>query len=289
MSDAAQTPAVASTCVEFVDVQLSVDGRRYLHGADLSVATGESVVIIGPPGCGKSFVPRLVLGLPGLEPDQVECSGTVRVQGASLPPQGSLDLQNLRRRIGSVLRDGGLIENMDIRTNVSLPLTYHYRDVLEPTDIQARCDMLLAAFQLEHLGSAGIRPVAVHRQERIYVALARALICEPMLLLCDEPCAGLAPATARCLLERVFSYEPAFQAALPGSATGREPLTRIVTTGDPVRYLPWADRFVLLWQGRLESIGDGAALLASDDARIRQLLDKDHAGAGSTRLEVAHG
>lgn len=273
-------------CVEFRDVQLSVDGTCYLRGADLSVAAGESVVIAGLPGCGKSFVPRLILGLPGLDEDRVELQGQVCVSGENVPLLNSQELQLLRRRIGSVMRDGGLVENMDIRANVSLPLTYHYRDVLGPEDIQRRCDLLLADFQLEHLGAPGIRPVAIHRRERLYASLARALVCEPFLLLLDEPCAGLDPGSARRLREHVFTYEPLFEPAL---LQRRVALTRIVATADLGRYLDVADRFVLLWEGQLESIGDRTAVLASDDARVRQLLDTGPGVMVPAAMEPAHG
>ncbi|MDA0335269.1 MAG: ATP-binding cassette domain-containing protein [bacterium] len=257
-------------------VRLEVDGRRYLDGVSLTVAPGEAVVIAGLPGCGKSFVPRCILGLPGMDADEVNLQGDIIVAGQRIGDLNSQELQALRRRVGSVMRDGGLIENMDVRANVTLPLTYHYQNTLGPAAIQARCDAVLEDLQLSRLGAPGIRPVALNREERLYVSLARAVICEPFLLLFDEPCLGLSPGSARRLSDFAFSYQPAFATALPQEQGDWASLpTRIVTTADLGRYLDRADRFILLHDGRLEVIGDRMAVLGSHDPRVRQLLGKE--------------
>ena len=263
-------------CVELRNVRLEVDGHLYLDGASLTVAPGESVVIAGLPGCGKSFVPRSILGLPGMDADEVNLQGDIIVAGKRIDDLSGQELQALRRRVGSVMRDGGLIENMDVRTNVTLPLTYHYQHTLGPAAIQARCDAVLEDLQLSRLGVPGIRPVALNREERLCVSLARAVICEPFLLLFDEPCLGLSPGSARRLSRFVFSYQPTFATILPQEQGNWASVpTRIITTADLGRYLDSADRFILLHEGRLEVIGDRTAVLGSNDPRVRQLLGEE--------------
>lgn len=277
--------------VELLRVHLVVDGWTYLKGADLRVADGERVVIAGLPGCGKSFVPRLILGLPGLDAAQVRVEGEVVVDGQPVLSLAGGRLQALRRRIGAVLRDGGLIENMDIPRNVALPLHYHYRNAIGPAQIEARCAAVLADLGVADLGRRGIRPVSLNREERLYVSLARALVAEPFLLLLDDPAAGLSPTPGHRLCQRAFTYEPAFAAT--SAATGHLPhprrrLTRIATTADLGRYLDFGDRFVLLWDGRLEEIGDRAAVCGSADGRVRQLLAGDP-GPVAPALEATRG
>jgi ABC-type transporter Mla maintaining outer membrane lipid asymmetry ATPase subunit MlaF len=264
------------SCVELRKVTLEVGGKCYLQEADLTVQAGETVVIAGLPEAGKSFVPRLLLGLPGMDNDEVSLQGEVLVSEANVAALSTLDLQALRRCIGTVMRDGGLIENMDIRANVMLPLTYHYRDLLGAEKIQARCAAVLADLQLGHLAASGMRPVALTRHERIYVSLARALVTEPFLLLLDEPCVGLSPGAAQRLCEFIFNYQPVFEEPLPNHTGDRSAgLTRIATTVDFGAYLNFADRFVLMWNGKLENLGDRSAVLTSSDPRVHKLLNPE--------------
>lgn len=267
------------------DVHLEVDGRAILAGANLVVQEGDNVVIAGPQDAGKSFVIRLLLGLPGMARDEAHVAGRVVVAGRDLGELSDVERHGLRRRIGSVLRGGGLIENMDIRRNIALPLQYHFRDSLGATEIEARCGALLADLCLERLGDPGIRPVSLTREERLYVSLARALVTEPFLLLLDDPAAGLSPASAHRLCRHAFAYEPRFINSLPGADEGRG-LTRLVTAADLRHYLDFGDRFALLHEGQLHEIGDRAAVVGSHDPRVRALLE---APRPLTAAEAVHG
>lgn len=259
----------------FADVTLDVDGTRYLDGASLSVGAGERLLVVGLPGSGLSFVPRLLLGLPGLVADRAQVTGRVCVDGQDLAELTPQELQMLRCRIGSVMRDGGLIENMVIGANVMLPLTYHHRDTLGAEQIQARCSLLLRELQVEYLDQPGRRPVSLNRLERITVALARALIVEPFLLMADDPCAGLSPEPARALCDQVFGYDPAFPHPLPGSRHPEQRRTRLVTASCLMPYLPHVDRVVLLMDGKLESLGEPDSVAA--DPRTQMLLHRQPA------------
>jgi ABC-type sulfate/molybdate transport systems ATPase subunit len=159
---------------------------------------------------------------------------------------------------------------MDVRRNIALPLHYHYRDHIGPSQIEARCDAVLTDMELLHLGQTGIRPVALHRQERLYVSLARALVCDPVLLLLDDPVATLSPAAAHRLCRYCFVYHPAFDTDLP-DVEPRRPRTRLVTCSDLGPYLDFGDRFLLLVDGRLEEIGTRTDVLTSSDPRVRAL------------------
>ncbi len=269
--------------LEFRDVSLEVDGRRYLDRVSLVLRQGESVVVAGAAGCGKSFVLRLLLALPGMDDGDVVRDGEVIVSGQDVFELNGNDLQRLRRRVGFVMRGGGLIENMDVSRNVALPIHYHFRDRLMDSGLaDRRCNQLLQRFGTGHLGAAGLRPVELNQEQRMYVALARAFIVEPFLLLLDDATSGLSPAAAQCFCEHIFHAPPDFDNPLPEQDVGVE-MTRLMTTADLACYLAHADRFVLLDDGHLFDFGDRADVEASDDPRLEQVLRFEN------REVVSHG
>ena len=273
--------------IVFDRVSLTVDGRRYLDRAELEVPEGESLVISGPPGCGKSFILRLILGLPGMRRDAFHIEGDVLVDGQSVFDSSPQWLQRLRRHVGSVLRGGSLIENMDIRRNIMLPLNYHYRNVMDVGDIDARCDALLDDMGLRDVATPGRRPVTLNRLERMYTALARALINLPHLLLIDEPTAGLTPEAARCLARFCFYYRPEFSSRSPEpiEEMASRPMTRIVTAVDLERFLDYGHRFAILVDGQLEILGTRDDVVGSSDPRVLELLSSP-VGTGDARRSI---
>lgn len=265
--------------IAFERVSLWVEEHQFLDRADLTVARGEALVVAGLPGCGKSFIPRLVLGLPGMGMgESVRLEGRVLVNGASVADMSTVELRQWRCQVGAVMRSGGLIENMDIRHNIGLPLDYHCRERLEASAIDARCRLLLADMGLSELDVTGLRPVSLNREQRLYVALARALVAEPSLLLMDDPATGLSPASVDRIVDYCLRYTPDFGDRQDGDRQpGEREGTRVVTTNDLSRYLAHGSRFVMLSEGRLVNLGDGAATAACGDARVQELLVRDPA------------
>ena len=268
--------SVTSPLIELRDVTLEVDGQVYLRQANLAVSAGESVIVAGLPGSGKSFVIRLMLGLPGLgSGSRTRLEGEVVVDGLDVVGTSGAELQQLRSRMGAVLRDGGLIENMDVRRNIMLPLSYHHRTSMGKTDIDERCDLLLQDLGLARLNKPGLRPVGLNREERIYVSLARALVNEPFLLLMDDPAAGLSPGCAASLKEMCFGYYPRFSTHPETQPVNALPLTRVTTTSDIGRYLSFGDRFVVLTDQQLHVIGGREEVASSSQEHVRALISED--------------
>ncbi len=275
-----QDASVPPTLVEMRDVTLEVDGQVYLSQANLEVRVGESLIVAGLPGSGKSFVIRLMLGLPGLGSGlRSHLEGEVLVDGVDVAATSGPELQQLRSRMGSVLRDGGLIENMDVRRNITLPLTYHHRTSMGKADIDERCDLLLQDLGLSQLNRPGLRPVGLNREERIYVSLARALANEPFLLLMDDPAAGLSPGCAAQLSDACFGYYPRFPTHPETQPPSTLPLTRVTTTSDIGRYMAFGDRFVVLHEQQLHEVGGRDAVAASSEAHVRMLRSETTQGA----------
>ena len=268
-----------SPLIVFEKVSLYVGERRFLHQIDLTVHEGETLVVAGLPGCGKSFILRLVLGMPGVpRGESVQLEGEVSVCGQSLLQLNGAALQKLRMQMGSVLWGGGLIDNMDIRRNITLPLYYHFRDVMRAADIEARCSVLLAEMQLEHLDRPGRRPVSLNQEEIVCVGLARALINEPHVLLLDDPTVGLSPASTSRLVRFLF-YRPEFADRTKVHDRAGRPVTRLIATTNLDDYLDCGDCFAVIHDQELRIVGDREAVLQSDDPCVKNLLStKEYTG-----------
>ena len=262
-----------SDVVVFSGVSLYINDRRFLDGVNLTVREGETVVIAGPPGCGKSLVIRLVMGMPGTpRGESVSIEGEVMIDGHSLAAIAPAELQQLRIQIGSVLRGGGLIDNIDVRQNITLPLNYHFRDTIGSDAIAARCLMLLQTLGMEHLDQPGRRPVTLNREETVYVALARALISQPRLLLLDDLTAGLSPAAAVKVVGNLSALPEFTDGIRLHGDLSDPPITRVITASNLSFYLDVADRFAVLDEQKLRVVGDRRQVVESDDPSVQGLL-----------------
>jgi osmoprotectant transport system ATP-binding protein len=163
-------------------VSKSFGAKRALDRVSLSPAPGATTVLIGPSGCGKSTLLRLMAGL--VAPD----SGRVLFDSR---PLGRDNLMAARRRLGYVIQDGGLFPHLDARDNVTLAACHPGRD-------RAWIDARVAALsRLVRIGPDVLEryPVQLSGGERHRIALMRALLPDPELLLLDEPLAALDPTT----------------------------------------------------------------------------------------------
>jgi phospholipid/cholesterol/gamma-HCH transport system ATP-binding protein len=179
------TPAI-----EFRDVYLSFDDRTILKGLSFKVLRGETKIILGGSGGGKSTIIKLVLGL--LKPD----SGRILVDGEDITNYNEAQMMSVRKKIGMVFQEGALFDSLSVYHNVAYRL--HEQGVPEE-EVEPEVRRMLRFVNLED--AIDKMPAELSGGMRRRVGIARALIGDPKIVLFDEPTAGLDPPTARTICE----------------------------------------------------------------------------------------
>ncbi|HET6891384.1 MAG TPA: ATP-binding cassette domain-containing protein [Pyrinomonadaceae bacterium] len=180
----------ATPAIEFRDVYLSFDDKTVLDGLSFKVMKGETKIILGGSGGGKSTIIKLVLGL--LKPD----SGRVLVDGEDITDYGEVQMMGVRKNIGMVFQEGALFDSLSVYDNVAYRL--HEQGVPED-EVEREVRRMLRFVNLED--AIDKMPAELSGGMRRRVGIARALIGDPKIVLFDEPTAGLDPPTARTICE----------------------------------------------------------------------------------------
>ena len=176
--------------IEFRDVVLAFDERVILDHLSFRVMKGETKIILGGSGGGKSTIIKLVLGL--LKPD----SGQVLVDGEDITNHGEEQMMSVRKKIGMVFQEGALFDSLSVYDNVAYRL--HEQGVPED-EVEPEVRRMLRFVNLED--AIDKMPIELSGGMRRRVGIARALIGDPKIVLFDEPTAGLDPPTSRTICE----------------------------------------------------------------------------------------
>jgi phospholipid/cholesterol/gamma-HCH transport system ATP-binding protein len=238
--------------VSLGEVQLTLGGRSVFRRLTCGFPRGRISVLMGGSGAGKSTLLRLVAGL--LRPD----SGSIRVAGEEITTLSERELYRVRARIGMLFQGGALLDSMTVFDNVALPLREH--TLLSERDVAAEVTRRLAAVGLVDTGRLMPRQLSGGMMRR--AALARAIVMDPEILLCDEPFSGLDPLNVRRI------------EALLQELNERLGLTLLVTSHHLPSSLRMADQLVFLIDGGAVA-GPPRDLLRSRDERIREFLEAE--------------
>src|SRR3954454_12444313 len=180
----------AIPAIEFRDVHLSFDDRKVLNGLSFKVMKGETKMILGGSGCGKSTTIKLVLGL--LKPDD----GQILVDGEDVTNYGEPQMMRVRKKIGMIFQEGALFDSLSVYDNVAFKL--HEQGVPEE-EVEQEVRRMLRFVNLED--AIDKMPIELSGGMRRRVGIARALVGDPKIVMFDEPTAGLDPPTARTICE----------------------------------------------------------------------------------------
>jgi phospholipid/cholesterol/gamma-HCH transport system ATP-binding protein len=180
----------AIPAIEFRDVVLAFDDRVILNKLSFKVMKGETKIILGGSGGGKSTIIKIVLGL--LKPDE----GRVLVDGEDITDYNELQMMTVRKKIGMVFQEGALFDSLSVYDNVAYRL--HEQGVPE-SEVEPEVRRMLRFVNLED--AIDKMPAELSGGMRRRVGIARALIGDPKIVLFDEPTAGLDPPTARTICE----------------------------------------------------------------------------------------
>ena len=228
----------------------SFGGKPVLHELDLDVRQGETLVVLGASGSGKSVLLRHINGL--LRPD----CGDIVVDGTALNALDEEHLAPVRRRVSMVFQLGALFDSLTVSGNVGYALREH--TVMAPAAVDRRVAAVLA--MVDMAGTEELYPAQLSGGMRKRIALARAIALQPRGILFDEPTAALDPLVARkiSLLIRTLQRQLG--------------LTSVVVTHDLASAFAVGDRFALLDGGRIRFVGDLDAVRASNDLLLREFI-----------------
>ncbi len=238
--------------IEISGLSKRLGRMQVLHDLDLEVRTGETLVVLGPSGTGKSVLLKHIIGL--MRPDE----GSIRIDGEEIVGLGEKDLDRMRQRFGMLFQGAALFDSMSVGENVALPMREHGRD-MDPGEIERRVVERLEWVGLR--GVTGLRPAALSGGMRKRVGLARALAMDPQYILYDEPTTGLDPITADTINQLIRALQRQLN------------VTSVVVTHDIKSAYSVADRVVLIYEGRVRYEGSVEETRRTDDALIHQFIE----------------
>jgi len=271
--EAAVSERPSGAAVVFEDVYLSFDENEVLRGVSFQLPLGETKALFGVAGAGKSTILKLALGL--LQPD----AGRITVLGNEVTRMRELDLFPMRARLGMVFQESALFDSLTVRENVAFRLIEEkgiYDD-----EIDRRVREALRFVELEH--TLDLFPSELSGGMRRRVAIARAIITQPELLLYDSPTAGLDPVTSNTIIQLIVKQRDVYKtSSLLVSHRLQDAFTMATHQFDPrtnqLRALPrgqYCDlpmSFLILRDGKVIFDGDVRELARTRDEYIREYI-----------------
>ncbi|MBI3330576.1 MAG: ABC transporter ATP-binding protein [Candidatus Omnitrophica bacterium] len=242
--------------IEIQDLSKAFGRLRVLDRLSLTIQTGETMVIIGRSGSGKSVLLKHIIGL--LTPD----AGAVRIDGVDVTTLTGESLNKLRMKFGMLFQGAALFDSMTAFENVAFPLLEHTTMTSEA--IRQRVHECLQLVGLEHVDA--LYPAQLSGGMRKRVGLARALAMGPEIILYDEPTTGIDPIMGDVVNDLTIALRD------------RLKVTSVVVTHDMQSAYKVADRIAMLYNGKIIEVGSPEAIRQSQNPVVRQFVNGQAVG-----------
>jgi phospholipid/cholesterol/gamma-HCH transport system ATP-binding protein len=236
--------------IELRNVKKSFAGNTVLDGIDLEIRKGETILILGKSGSGKSVTLKLILSLLQID------SGSIKIDGIETTELSEKEMMPFRKRIGMLFQGAALFDSMTVWENLAYPLREHTKVTLR--EIDDRICELLSFVNLS--GTENKTPGELSGGMKKRIALARAMIMKPDYIFYDEPTTGLDPITASKINELIVRTQEEYG------------ITQVVVTHDMVSAFYVGDRFSFLHDGKIIFIGTPEEIRSCDNKHISEFL-----------------
>lgn len=242
--------------IEIIDLHKSFNGQKVLNGVNLKIAEKEIVTIMGISGCGKSVLMKHIIGL--LMPDK----GSVSIEGVDITRLDTKELDKIRERLGVLFQGGALFDSLTVYGNIAFPL--REKTKLSKGEIRDRVMNALEDVGLKGMGKKYPGELSGGMKKR--VAVARALISEPAIVLFDEPTTGLDPIIASSIhvlikyTHKKYGY------------------TGVVISHEVPKIFEITDKVAMLHNGIIIEVGTPEEIQNSTNLIVRQFITGSHEG-----------
>ncbi|MDA8239650.1 MAG: ABC transporter ATP-binding protein [Nitrospiraceae bacterium] len=236
--------------IEIVNLKKGFGKQRVLNGLNLKVLNKELVAVIGQSGGGKSVLLKHLIGI--IRPDE----GKILIEGVDITGVGGKELDRVRERFGVVFQEGALFDSLTVYENIAFPLREKTR--MEKYEIEARVIQGLEDVGLREMGDK--YPAEISGGMKRRVALARALITEPAIVLFDEPTTGLDPIISSSIHKLITKTHKKYG------------FTGLIISHEIPEIFEVADKIAMLYNGTIIETGHPEEFRHSDNPYVRQFI-----------------
>ena len=234
--------------IEIIDVHKTLQGKKVLNGVNLTIQTGETMVIIGRSGCGKSVLLKHIIGL--MKPD----SGRIFIDKEDITKMEEKQLRHLRMRFGMLFQGAALFDSLNVAENVAFSLMEH-------TELDSRVIIHKVKNCLSLVGLEGIEnsmPSELSGGMRKRVGLARAICIDPQIVLYDEPTTGIDPIMGDAINDLIKDLQDKLK------------ITSVAVTHDMTSAYKIADRIAMLYEGKIVEVGAPGQIKTTTNPVVKQ-------------------